>query len=79
MEEEWWRGVWFQEVLEVPLSGPEKYSVNIPGPIDSIYGYLVHKKCPPPQDHHKALGTGLPQGPGGTLLLMIEVLRYIRR
>ena len=31
----------------------------------SIHGYLAHKKQPPPLDHHRSLGIGLPLGPTG--------------
>ena len=39
-----------------------------------LQGYLAHKKPPPPQDHHRALGVGLLLGPRESRFLMSEVL-----
>ena len=57
---------------------------NIPprplGPYSShmpIQGYLAHKKLPPPQDHHRALGIWPLQGPRGRCFLMLEVSLYV--
>ena len=36
-------------------------------------GYLAQKKRPTPQDHHRALGIGVLQGPGGWRFLLSEV------
>ena len=39
-----------------------------------VQGYLAHKKLPPrPQNHHRALGIGLLQGPRGGQFIMGEV------
>ena len=38
-----------------------------------VQGYLAHKKPPPPQDFHRALGIVLLQGPKGARFLMSEV------
>ena len=38
-----------------------------------LQGYLAHKKLPPPQDHRRALGIGLLQGPRRRQFLMSEV------
>ena len=39
-------------------------------------GTSLIRNSPAPQDHHKALGTGLLQGPRGRLFLMSEVPLY---
>ena len=39
-------------------------------------GTLLIRKCPPPQDHHRALGISLLQGPRGMRFLMREVPLY---
>ena len=41
-----------------------------------VQGYFAHTKRPPPQDLHRALGIGLPQGPRGGQFLMSEVPLY---
>jgi len=41
-----------------------------------VQGYLAHKKRTPPWDYHRALGTGLLQGPRGGRFLMSEVPLY---
>ena len=40
--------------------------------------HLAYKKQPSPQDHHRALGTSLLQGPRGVLFLISEVPLYRR-
>ena len=44
----------------------------------AVYGYLAHKKSPPPCDHHRILGLVLLWGPRGALFLMSEVALYPR-
>jgi hypothetical protein len=34
---------------------------------------LIRNRPPPPKEHHRALGTGLLQGPGGVHFLVSEV------
>ena len=44
----------------------------------SLQGYLASKTPPPPPwNHHRALGTGLLQGPRRRLFLMSEVPLYM--
>ena len=42
--------------LMVVLQG---YLADAQGLMVVLQGYLAHKKHPPPQDHHRSLGTGL--------------------
>ena len=42
----------------------------------AVQGYLAHKKQPPPEDHHQALGTGLLLGPRVIFFLISEVPLY---
>ena len=41
-----------------------------------LKGYLAHKKQPPPESHHRALGIFLLYGPRGVLFLMSEIPLY---
>ena len=43
---------------------------------DDIQGYLAHQKLQPPQDHHRALGIGLLQGPRRKQFFMREEPAY---
>ena len=42
-----------------------------------LQGYFAHQKTPPPQDHPRALGIGLQEGPRGEGFLMSEVTLYL--
>ena len=52
------------------MSSPHPSPLN-PNP-QTPQGYLAHKKQPP-QDHNRALGMFLPQGPRGALFRLSEV------
>ena len=42
----------------------------------TVLGYLAHKKAPPPQDQHRALGIDLLEGPRGERFLMSDSQGY---
>ena len=47
----------YREVLERGLALRPGLA---PGAARPVQGYNAHKKHPPPQDHHRSLGIGLP-------------------